>query len=257
MRRALLAMWSLFCVPTAQAEVARFSGFIGGWAYDISGRYTNTSELDLQDDLALMTTARQSYALAYRPARLGWVPALELDYIRIAADGEQRFQNLPGTPLDPLAGLLVPAETVVEDRTSVNDFELTARWPWQRGAFRLLGGLTVRHLDGFVRVADESSGQQQTQPIKETFPLLSLGLEWQPVQSLRLSLSGDYVRYDGNQADEIDARIVWKVLGPIALEGGYRQRRYQFVEPMNALDAKVAGARIGLVLEIPAAGSAQ
>ena len=93
MRRALLAMWSLFCVPTAQAEVGRFSGFIGGWAYDISGRYTNTSELDLQDDLALMTTARQSYALAYRPARLEWVPTLELDYIRIAADGEQRSRT--------------------------------------------------------------------------------------------------------------------------------------------------------------------
>ncbi len=233
---------------TAQAEsAARAYAAIGGWAYDIRGTYTNTSELDLEDDLALKTTARQNYVIGYAPAGFGWVPALEFDYTRIAADGQQRFQLVPALPV---VGAVVP-ETVVDDRTSINDFELTARWPWQLGNFTLLGGFTVTSLHGSVVVADENNGQQQRQKVNETFPLLSVGVEWQPVQSFRLSLSGDYVQYDGNRADELEARVVWKFLGPVGLEAGYRQRRYKIIEPMNSLDARVAGARIGLVMEIP------
>ena len=244
---------ALGCVCTgAHAEGARAYGAIGGWAYDISGTYTNTSELDLQDDLNLQSTARSDYVLGFAPARFGWLPALELGYTRIAADGQQTFSLLPSTPLSPITGPLpVNAETVIDDRTSINDFELTARWPWQLGHFTLLGGLTVTTLNGTVVTADDSGSQQQTQKVKETFPLLSLGVQWQPVASLRFTLTGDYVRYDGNRADEWEAKVLWKLLGPVGLEGGYRQRRYKIDEPMNALDARVRGARFGVVMELP------
>lgn len=234
----------------AHAEGARAYGAMGGWAYDITGTYTNTSELDLQDDLGLRSTARSDYALGYAPASLGWLPALEFGYTRIAADGQQTIPLLPTTPLSPVTGLLpVNTDTVVDDRTSINDFELTARWPWQLGQFRLLGGLTVTKLKGTVVTADASSGQQQTQKVDETFPLLSLGLEWQPIASLRFSLSGDYVQYKSNRADELEAKVLWKFLGPVGVEAGYRQRRYKIIEPMNSLDAKVSGALVRLVME--------
>lgn len=236
----------------AHAEGARAYGAIGGWAYDITGTYTNTSELDLQDDLGLRSTARADYALGYAPARFGWVPALEFGYTHIAADGQQTFSLLPTTPISPVIGLLpVNTDSVVDDRTSINDFELTVRWPWQLGHFTLLGGLTVTTLNGTVVTADESNGQQVTQKVRETFPLLSLGLEWQPAPSLRFSLSGDYVQYQDNRANEIEARLLWKFLGPVGLEAGYRQRRYKFTEPMNSLDARVSGALIRLVMELP------
>lgn len=241
-----LPLWffaaSLLPIHNAHAEAGQLFGFIGGWSYDIQGTYTNTAELDLEDDLALRGTARKSYALGYQPAAEGWVPQLELDYVRIAASGQQRFTPF-GLPLLP--------ETVVDNRTTVNDFELTARWPWQLGSVTLLGGFTVTHLDGSVQAADEATGIQQTQKVKETFPLLSLGVQWQPVASLRFTLTGDYVRYDGNRADEWEAKVLWKLLGPVGLEGGYRQRRYKIDEPMNALDARVRGARFGVVMELP------
>ena len=227
------------------AQAGSFYGLIGGWAYDITGTYTNTSELDLQDDLGLKSTARQNYTLGYTPTAPGWLPRLEFDYVRVAADGQQRFSLLP------VAGLPAATETVVDDRTNVNDFELTAHWPWQLGSFALLGGFTLTHLNGSITAADENNGQQQTQKISETFPLLSVGVEWRPLESLRLSLSGDYIRYSGNRADELEARVLWKVLGPVGLEAGYRQRRYRIDEPNNKLDAKVAGARIGVLMEIP------
>lgn len=233
----------------AHAEGARAYGALGGWAYDITGTYTNTSELDLQDDLGLRSTARSDYALGYAPARFGWVPALEFGYTRIAADGQQTFSLLPTTPITGL--LPVNTDTVVDDRTSINDFELTARWPWQLGQFTLLGGFTVTTLNGTVVTADESSGQQQTQKVNEIFPLLSLGLQWQPRPSLRFSLSGDYVQYKSNRADELEARVLWKFLGPVGLEVGYRQRRYKIIEPMNSLNAKVSGALVRVVMELP------
>ncbi len=251
MLRLVIAALLVLSFSPAQAGDARAYAFIGGWAYDITGIYTNTSALDLEEDLGLQSTARQNYLIGYAPAQLGWVPMLEFDYVRIVADGQQRFQNLPATGLDPVTGMFIPTEAVVDDRTSVNDYELTARWPWRLGAFTLMGGITLTTLKGTVMVADESNGQQQTQKINETFPLLGLGVEWQPTDTLRLSLSGDYVQYDGNRADELEARLLWKLLGPVGLEAGYRQRRYKIIEPMNALDAKVAGARIGLVMEIP------
>lgn len=240
--RALAAALLCLALPRAAADSGQLFGFIGGWSYDFEGSYTNTAPLDLQDDLALRPTARKSYALGYQPAGSGWLPQLELDYTRIAASGQQRFVPF-GLPLAP--------ETVVDNRTTVNDYELSVRWPWQLGAFRLLGGFTVTHLDGSVQAVDEASGIQQTQQVQETFPLLSLGLQWQPVESLRFTLTGDYVRYDGNRADEWEAKVLWKMLGPVGLEGGYRQRRYKINEPMNALDARVSGARFGVVMELP------
>ena len=247
MMRVVAAALLAVGFSTAHAGPARVYATIGGWAYDITGTYTNTSELDLEEDLALKTTAPQNYLIGYAPASFGWVPALEFDYIRIAADGQQRFQLLPAVPI---VGAVVP-DTVVDDRTSINDFELTSRWPWQLGDFTLSAGFTVTSLHGTVVVTDENNGQQQTQKVNETFPLLSLGVEWQPVESFRVSLSGDYVQYDGNRADELEARMLWKFLGPIGLEAGYRQRRYKIIDPMNSLDARVAGARIGIVMEIP------
>ena len=243
-RMAMATALALMC-SAVRAEAASVYGMIGGWAYDISGVYTNTSELDLEDDLGLQSTARQNYTLGYQPRAPGWVPRLELDYVRIAADGQQRFTLLP------LEGLPAATETVVDDRTNINDFELTAHWPWQRGSFAFLGGLTVTYLNGSITAADENNGQQMTQKISETFPLLSAGVEWRPLPSLRLSLSGDYIRYSGNRADELEARVLWQVLGPVGLEAGYRQRRYKINEPNNRLDAKVAGMRIGLHMAIP------
>ncbi len=251
MVRVVAALLSCLMVVSAHAAPAQAYAFMGGWAYDVTGSYTNTSRLDLEDDLGLQSKARQNYALGYTPAALGYVPALEFDYTRIAASGQQRFATLPVAGLDPLTGGVIASETVVDDRTSVNDFELTARWPWRQGAFTLLGGLTLTVLDGNVQVADENSGQLQNQKVSEVFPLLSLGVEWQASENLSLQLSGDYIRYDGNRADELEARVLWQVLGPVGLQVGYRQRRYKIDEPMNALDARVAGARLGVVIALP------
>ena len=216
--------------------------FIGGWAYDITGTATNTQRFDFKDDLNLKVTDRKTYAVGYTPAGLGWVPAMEFDYVNIAADGMQTVT----------IGLLgVGISTVVDDRTDIDDYELALRWPLQRGDFTFSGGLTVVALNGVVVLADADTGEQQTQKVNEIFPRPGLAITWQPLPSLRLLVSGDYVKYKDNRADALEARVLWKCLGPIGLEAGYRQRRYKIRDPMNELDARVAGARIGVRMELP------
>lgn len=238
---SVAGLWLTMGVAAAEGTV---HAFIGGWAYDISGTTTTTTttteRYNLKDDLGLKVSDRKSYALGYTPAGSGWVPALEFDYVHVAAEGMQTVST----------GLL-GGSTVVDNRTDVDDYELTLRWPWQRGDFTLAGGLTLAALNGVVVVADADTGQQQTQKVDEIFPRLSLALAWQPLPSLRFSLSGDYVQYNDNRADALEARVFWKCLGPIGLEGGYRQRRYKIRDPMNDLDARVAGARIGVRMDLP------
>lgn len=248
----MIRVWSatllalVFC--PVHAAPARLFGSVGGWAYDITGTYTNTSSLDLEDDLKLKSTARADFSLGYAPEAFGWVPAIEFDYTRVAADGEQTFTLLPaGSALGALPG----TSMTVKDRTSINDFELTSRWPLQLGSFTLLGGFTITSLHGDILVADESNGELRRQNIDETFPLVSAGVEWQPANALRFSVSGDYIQYQGNKSAEIEAQVLWKLLGPIGLEAGYRQRRYKIIETGNRLDAHVSGARVALVMEIP------
>jgi len=251
----LAAAFALACPAAMAAKPATVEGFLGGWGYRITGTYTNTSELDLQDDLGLKSTARQDHALGFHPGRAGWLPAVRLDYARIAASGLQRVPLVPPSPLDPLIGVITPTETVVANRTSINDFELTTRWlvprRWLPETLELQGGFTLAALRGSVQVADETNGQQQTQSVNEVFPLASAAVHWQPLSTLRLSLSGDYVRYQDNRADELEAMLRWQAFGPVGLEAGYRQRRYRFNEPMNALDSRVAGWRVGMVMAVP------
>lgn len=236
---AVLGLWLTMGAAAAEGSV---HAFIGGWAYDINGSTTTTQRFDFKDDLNLKVTDRKNYAVGYTPAALGWVPALEFDYVHIAADGMQ-------TVTTSLLG--VGTSTVVDDRTDVDDYELALRWPWQRDDFTFSGGLTVAALNGTVLVADADTGERQTQRVNEIFPRLSLAVAWQPVPSLRFSLSGDYVKYKDNRADALEARVFWKFLGPIGLEGGYRQRRYKIRDSANDLDARVAGARIGVRMELP------
>ncbi len=235
----------LICALTAHAEDSYLHAYVGSWAYRITGTTQNTSQLDLQKDLGLRTSDRMTYALGITPGQLGWLPALELNYAHIAANGSQQVSPVP------VAGLPSASTTRVDNRTDIDDTELNARWPYQLGPFTLRGGLTLTRLKGFVMVADQTSGQQQTQRVNQLFPLVSAALQWQPLASLRFTLSGDYIQYQANRADELEARAVWKFWGGLGLEGGYLRRHYKIIDPSYKLNARVSGARVGLVMDIP------
>lgn len=242
-----------FTSGTAQATERSVYGFIGGWAYDIQGDITAGATLDFERDLGLRANDRKSYTLGYTPARFGWLPAIEFDYLRIAAEGMQTIPGVAdGTPVQPVFdGIGVGAGTVVRDSADINDFELSARWPWQIGDFTLSGGINLIRLDGTVLVADANSGEESLQDFEQVFPLLSAAAVWQPTPVLRLSLRGDFIQYQDDRADALEAHVFWRFLGPVGLEAGYRQRRYKVVDGSDEINARLAGGRIGVRMEVP------
>lgn len=238
----------------ARAE-QNVSAFVGGWAYELSGEITNGATLDFERDLGLKASDRQSYSVNYRVEPGGWIPSVGVDYQRIRAEGRQTIAATVGAPtpaLEPLfGGLPVGAGRTVEDDADLGDLEVNALWSWPFGPVRLSGGVTLAWLDGDVRVADASSGASRTQSLSEVFPLLSAAVEWQPIESLRLSLRGDYIQYQDDAADSLEATVFWKMLGPVGLEAGYRQRHYRVKDSRTDIDARLAGARVGIRLELP------
>lgn len=244
--RLLLSCVLLCLTASASADDGYLAyGFIGGWAYTTKGTVDNGGPLDFQRDLGLRTTARRDYALGYAPATTGWIPAVDFDYLRIGTRGVQHFNgaSVVGLPV-------IPASTT-NSSAEINDFELSARWPWLWRDFRFSGGLTLTQLDGAVIAANARNGVSEREKISQLFPLASVAVSWQPIDRLRLSMHGDYIEYQGNRAQSLEASIFWRMLGPVGLEGGYRQRSYKIHEGNYLLDARLSGARIGIRMEIP------
>ena len=249
---ALIAAVLSATAPLCAAQ-SSLSALVGGWGYDIKGEITNGGTLDFERDLALRATGRFSAALAYRPAGAGWLPALALDYQRVAAEGMQTIPGVAdGSAAEPLFdGLGVGAGTRVRDSADLRDVQLNARWGYDLSTLRLSGGLTLVWLDGPVVVADADSGESRTQDISQLFPLLSIAAEWQPLPSVSLTLRGDYAEYEENKAQGLEGTVLWKLLGPVGLEAGYRQRRYRVKDGGNDIDARLLGARVGMRMEWP------
>ena len=234
----------------ASASGGYWYGMMGGWVYQARGSVTNVEQLDFQRDLGLRSTDRGDLAMGFAPSRQQsrWVPTVDVSYIHI---GERGVQQLD-TPL--LFGLVV-LQDEAESSTDVDDLQLALRWPWRLGSVRIDSGLNLTRLKGEVIVSDVDTGQRNRQPVNEIFPSPSLALAWQPLNGLRFSLRGDYIEYQGQRAQTLEAGACWQMLGPVGLELGWRQRRYK-VDSVNEfgpylLDARLSGVRFGLRFEIP------
>jgi hypothetical protein len=218
----------------------------GGWGYDLTGSVVNGGRLDFKNDLNLRASDKKTFALGYIPSRLGWIPALDVDYIQIRANGGENF---PATTLFGTVQL-APATTIT-NHAGINDLELSARWPFKVGPLTIAAGATATRLNGPVVVAIANSSEQRREDIDQVFPLPSLALIWQPVRSLRITARGDYIRYQGDSAETYEATALWKILGPLGIEAGYRHRRYKVVDGNYVLDAKLNGALVKLRYEMP------
>lgn len=249
-----MALLSSLAAP-AFARDAHWYGQIGAWAYDLRGSVSDVSRLDFQDDLGLRPRDRGEFLLGYQPGSRDprWLPGVELDYLRLSADGEQQLSGLalPGLGTPPLFGELPLLEGNTAQTTArIQALEARLDWPWQLGDLLLGAGLHLTRLDGRIVVADADTGASNRQPVDEIFPSLSLSASWQPLETLRFSLRGHYVQYRQDRAQGLEASAYWRLFGPIGLEAGWRQRVYKVSSDDYLIDARLSGARLGLRLEL-------
>lgn len=236
----------LLLIATATlASAGSFYATSGGWVYDAMGTVTSGSQLDFKNDLNLKTTDKGEFTLGYIPAKLGWIPGLDFGYVHLAAEG---MQNIPRTVR--FGVLPLPERTPIATSAAIDDFDASIRWPWVWQHYTISGGVTVARLKGAVVVADSNTGAQNRQPIEQTFPLLSIGASYTPIESLRFNARGDYIQYSGDSAQTIEAGVFYKFFGPVGLEAGWRQRRFK-INSGNGynFDARLSGARIALRFE--------
>lgn len=250
LRRLIALVPLLVAASPAAAGGGHWYGTMGGWSYEARGSVTNLSVLDFQRDLGLDTNDRAEYGLGFVPSReqSAWLPTVDVGFIHIGQRGQQQVST-------PLLFGLVLLQGEAESSADVDDLQLALRWPWRWGQFRLDSGINLTRLHGEVIVADADTGQRNRQPIDEIFPSPSLRLAWQPLNALRLSLRADYIEYQNQRAQTLDAGLSWQMLGPVGLEAGWRQRRYR-VDSRNEfgpylLDARLSGVRFALRFEIP------
>lgn len=253
--RKLICGALLPVTTTAWAAEARWWAQFGAWDYVARGSVTDQTRLDLQDDLGLRSQDRGDYQLGYQPGYLSrrWLPRLELGYVHLAAQGRQELSGLelPGPGLPPLfGGLPLLNGNTAKTSADLDDLEMRAQWPWQLGSLLLGAGLNLSRLEGLIVVADADTGASNRQRVDEVFPSLSLGADWQPWDWLSLSLRGDYVQYQGDRAQGLEASALWRIHGPISLEAGWRQRAYKIESDDYLVDARLSGARLGLRFEL-------
>ena len=248
---ALAAVATVAATPV-RAQDGHVYGFVGAWTYQARGSVENNGPpLDFERDLGLEGRKYGDLALGFLPAsrQSAWLPAMSLGYTHFIERGVQQVQT-------PILFGLVTLDGEAESSADVDDLQLSLRWPWRiTPALRLEGGINITRLDGAVIVTDVDSGQRNRQPVDEIVPAPSLAIAWNPLPALRLRARADYVTYQGQQAQTLEADAYWQMFGPVGLEAGWRQRRYH-VETSNEfgpyrLDARLSGLRIGVRFELP------
>lgn len=243
----LLAAGLGFALSPALAHADDFYLAGGGWNYKLKGNVTSTTHLDFNDDLHMETTRKGEISLGYIPDKLGWIPGVDFNYVKLAARGNQVMTSTTTTGLIPIT---TTSSTSVETSLDLNDIDASFRWPYVWNDFSASAGLTIAKLQGNTVYTDPSARIQYNQAIDQTFPLISVGMRYFPSNSLSFTARGDYISQGENKAQTIELGTFWKIIGPLGLEAGWRQRAFK-VKSDNGyrIDSKFSGARAALRLE--------
>jgi len=242
--RCLAALPALACCATATAAQEFRAGY-GSWRYEISGTVTDRNRTyDLQQDLELEPAGRRSVMVDWDTPS-GWWPDWSVSFSQVGGAGDAAYQSIQ---LDLLGNPVFQDETITAS-ADFDDFDVTARYPFRLGPFQAAAGLVVKRLRGTVLIDDSGRDPPETrQEYDETVPELHGQLRWPLARWLVASVAGQGISYDGNRALEWRAGAEL-LLGPLRLEAGWQEKRYEVRLTDYALDARLDGAlaRIGFV----------
>lgn len=247
MRFALAPCCLLCCAALPAYADTQYYGGAGAWFYDVKGSVSNNGvRLDFKKDLNLTAKSPGEVVLGFIPDAPRWFPAVEASYVRISTEGQQKISG------QSVVFGMVPLtqNSVVATSAKLNNYDVSLRWGFPIGKkFRINGGFAVAELDGDVVVANQQTGAADRQPISEVFPLISGGLVWTPFADISLRTRFDYIQQGENKAQTAEASVNAVLWGPLALEAGYRQRRFKVVNNQYNFDSRLGGARAVLKLE--------
>lgn len=236
----ILPAAALLLSAPAMATDQFFLGY-SYWDYKVSGQYQESgSNFDLGDDFHPSANSRAIYRLRWDTGP-GWWPDLAASYGRIEVDGQKNVTT--STNVGPIP---IQVNSTATAHTDVQDYDVTARWPWQFGWGRLSFGVTGKRLHGDIDVTDNLTGSAQTrESINVMFPMAHAFLEVPIGSRLRIGVGGDWAALDGDEADNIVAIVRLKVIGPLDLTAGWQSKHYKVHDENYRLDTRLHGWQVG------------
>ncbi|MGH8504668.1 MAG: hypothetical protein ACRETM_01730 [Stenotrophobium sp.] len=234
-------------LPTL-AQAQGFGLAYGNWDARVSGTITdNGAKLNLDRDLGAHATNRNSYALHWDTGPGWWRPDIAADYMRIQVAGNNQSTS-GGLQFGGI--VLAPGiSTLLITHADIRDTGVTLRYPFTLGVVRAAAGVTVRRLDGDIRVQDSSGTAQSDQPVNKTFPMAHLRLELPLAPRLSLVASGNWIAGGGNRANDFTAEARARIIGPLSISAGWRYKYYYVSSNGYLLDTRLQGLLLGARLD--------
>lgn len=226
-----IALALLFC-GHAQAESLRFGA--GIWDYEVTGsEVDNGVRRDFQRDLDVRPGSKTRVALEF-DWRKAWWPDLAATYSEFGGDGDVSGQN---------GGSLFGGGTSgVTTRAELRGIDFTARWPLPLGDFTFSPGLSLQKLDGEVVIEDSANNTVTRQALDEIFPQIHGELRWEPLDWLSISGVVQAISDGEQSANEYRVLAGVQVFGPLRLEAGWQQKRYDLQKPQFEIHTRLSGA---------------
>ncbi len=223
----------LFCAPV-QAGPLRFSA--GLWDYKVTGSdVDNGRRRDFQSDLAVQPAGHLRIAAEF-DWRESWYPDLAASYSEFGGDG-----NTTATPGAGGFLGLGSSSSVVTTKAELRDLDITVRWPLPLGPFTFSPGLSLQSLNGEVEIDDAANNTLTRQIVDQIFPQFHGELRWEPSEYFSLSGVVQAIS-DGEQAaSEYRVLAGLQGLGPLLLQVGWQEKRYDLKQPGFEIHARLRG----------------
>lgn len=234
MTRLKFILFALLFSASASAGPLRFSA--GLWDYKVTGHdVDNGVRRDFQRDLAVQPAGQLRLAAEY-DWRESWYLDLAATYSTFGGDGSTTVQNGGG-----LLGIGSGSSTVTTTHADLRDVDFTARWPFEFGDFTFSPGLSLQKLDGEVLIEDRGNNTVSRQNVNEIFPQVHGELRWQPAD--RFSVSGVVQAISSGEQAAGEYRVLagWQIYGPVLLQAGWQEKRYDLKQPRFEIHARLRG----------------
>ncbi|WP_456453214.1 TIGR04219 family outer membrane beta-barrel protein [Hydrogenimonas sp.] len=224
---------------------------VGGWYHDPGGwiKYPNDlpddqSKLDADDDLNLDSQA-DVYLRAKLEHPIPIVPNVRVAYNRTESSGDGQISR------DFTFGdITFNANEPIYTETQLDNYDGTLYYELLDTGADIDLGITVRYIDGYVKVQDKRTGIGDTSDVEFVAPML-YGNVRVPVpflEGLSVGAEGNWITYDGSTLYDVqaDARYIFSM--GLGFEIGYRYQKIELDDVDNTdADIDIQGVYGGVV----------
>ena len=236
---------------TASADTIGGEIAVGGWYHDPSGwiKYPNDipddqSKVDADDDLNL-DEQTDIYLRAKLEHPIPLLPNIRLGYVHTETDGDGRIDRE-----FTFGDETFTVGTDIRSEAELDSYDATLYYELVDTVVDLDLGLTVRYLDGYVKVSDKSGNISDSSDIDFVVPLLYGNFRWPMpfLEGLSVGAEGNWVTYDGSTLYDVQGDLRYTLAMGLGAEVGYRWQKVKLddVEDTDA-DIDIEGVYFGLV----------